>query len=244
MSAFDLLVFPSGRSVGNCRKDAKRLVRSSGIALHDALNRVAAENGLALPWAKALLALSSNEVEVIPSPAYQMTPADIARVMEREPQLTHFGLGISRPLEKTPEERKKQFEAERTRLLGHADECSKALRWLAHATKRKTINPGRSSYGLKHSVEHYMKWLPDVSDYYVANGSFICAALHAGFEMVQSRPGSPNAHFNISERSPILEWARLCEVSSYYLSKVRAERRAALFRAVGAPPEKPARRGL
>lgn len=235
MSSLDLLVFPSGRSVGNCRKDAKRLARLSSIPLNEALDRISAENGLSMPWAKAMRALVTAPVTTSHLAANQMTQADIARVMEREPALTHFGLGIHHRSGNTLAEHVERFKIERESLLQKVDECNKALRWLTHATRRKTINPNRSSYGLKHSVEYYMKSLPAVDNYYVSNGSFICAALHAGFEMVRSREGSPNAHFNISERSPILEWARLKEINAYSLSKEKLQRRADLCDLVGAP---------
>lgn len=167
-----------------------------------------------------------------------MTQADIAKVMERELCLTHFGLGVYQQLSIPLTEQVKRFKIEREGLLLQTDECNKALRWLAHAIKRKTINPKRSSYGLKHSVEHYMKSILNVANYYVANGSFICAALHAGFEMIQVRDSSPNAFFNISERSPILEWARLKQASGYQLSKEKAQRRAVLCELIGVPLDK------
>ena len=40
----------------------------------------------------------------------------------------------------------------------------------------------------------------------MANGAFICAALHLGFEMQRTDPSSPNAYFNMSAKSPVFEW--------------------------------------
>lgn len=37
--------FPSGRTVADCRKDAKRLARNIGISLAEALNQIAIKNG-------------------------------------------------------------------------------------------------------------------------------------------------------------------------------------------------------
>lgn len=86
--------------------------------------------------------------------------------------------------------------------------------WLrTHACPRKTINYRRSSYGLKHEVEHASRIpgrsYPQTDHYgrdwygpyvYVTNGAFITAALAEGYRMVPTSPGSPNAHFNISVR--------------------------------------------
>ncbi len=49
----NFLRFPSGRSVGNCRKDAKKL-KKTGLTLTQALDLVAEQNGLASGWDKAL----------------------------------------------------------------------------------------------------------------------------------------------------------------------------------------------
>lgn len=52
--------FPSGRSVANCRKDAKRLARQEKIPLNEALDRIASANGILLPWARALSILEGQ----------------------------------------------------------------------------------------------------------------------------------------------------------------------------------------
>jgi hypothetical protein len=91
------------------------------------------------------------------------------------------------------------------------DVCRAWLR--AHCEPRKTINTRRSSYGLKHDVEHSTS-VPDVTHLqtdqwgrqwagsyrYVTNGAFIAAALLEGYRMVPTGLGSPNAWFNISFR--------------------------------------------
>ena len=46
--------FPSGRSVTNLKKDAKRLVKEQSINHGQALNIIAEENGIDLPWEKAI----------------------------------------------------------------------------------------------------------------------------------------------------------------------------------------------
>ncbi|WP_152446836.1 hypothetical protein [Janthinobacterium sp. HH01] len=61
----DLFKFPSGRSVGNCRKDAKRLARQEQIPLHAAFDRISNANGMPYPWARALSIL--DEVKYVNS---------------------------------------------------------------------------------------------------------------------------------------------------------------------------------
>ena len=54
-----LLFFPSGRSVERCRQDAKSLVKISQssnkpMSLSEALDKIASDNGINLPWAHAI----------------------------------------------------------------------------------------------------------------------------------------------------------------------------------------------
>lgn len=209
MSDLDLLHFPSGRSVGNCRKDAKRLSREKQIPLSQAQDVVAQENGMTMPWGKAMTAIQANPPAKQRVPGLRMTAADIQAVMDRYPELTHYGMGVPTRGITSAAELSELYTRERARLLAAEDECNKALHYLAHTTKRKTVNTKRSSYGLKHRVEYYMKHLPEVKNYYVANGAFICAAIHAGFDVRRTRPGNPNVHINVSEKSPIILWERL-----------------------------------
>lgn len=61
-----LLHFPSGRTVAQARKDAKRLAKAEGLPLHEALDRqlaanefhVFAEGGLVQDWATAIRILT------------------------------------------------------------------------------------------------------------------------------------------------------------------------------------------
>lgn len=50
----DFLRFPSGATVAQIKKDAKRLAKAQSIPLHAALDALAAQNGLPLSWHKAL----------------------------------------------------------------------------------------------------------------------------------------------------------------------------------------------
>lgn len=60
--------FPSGRTVDRCRQDAKKLVKNSKqsnspIALNTALDMMASDNGIDLPWSKALEQLNSVNIK-------------------------------------------------------------------------------------------------------------------------------------------------------------------------------------
>ena len=66
MSNYQL--FPSGRSVERCRQDAKALVKDSKssdspIPLNAALDTIASQNGVNLPWAEALSQLKIGKLK-------------------------------------------------------------------------------------------------------------------------------------------------------------------------------------
>ncbi len=164
-----------------------------------------------------------------------ITRSDILAVMEAHPLLTHFGMGIYFDRNKTLEERNRDFEANRKSLANAENECERACQFLTHVNARKTIDTRSSSYGLKHAVERYMKNLAEVENPYVANGSFIVAALHMGFEMAPSHAGSPNVCFNFSRKSPIFEWLKLKE-QNYWMSLKEREKYRALSHELGVDP--------
>ena len=75
------------------------------------------------------------------------------------------------------------------------DAVQKCVAWLLQhdaLERRKTINTKVSSYTWKHVVERYF-------DSYIANGEFICAALHLEYKMKTS--DGPNVWFNIRDRT-------------------------------------------
>ena len=62
------LLFPSGRTVERCRQDAKALVRNSKLSsfpipLNAALDRIASDNGINLPWPNALTCLQASNIK-------------------------------------------------------------------------------------------------------------------------------------------------------------------------------------
>ncbi|MFO1477611.1 MAG: hypothetical protein U1F98_13290 [Verrucomicrobiota bacterium] len=91
-------------------------------------------------------------------------------------------------------------------LEGQEDAFRRCLSFLEGIEKSKAQNMRRGSYGLKHLVENpgQSAGTQNPSNTYtghVYEGTFILAALAAGFEMQQQTDGVLRASFNISERS-------------------------------------------
>ncbi len=139
-----------------------------------------------------------------------MTAADVRAVLSTHWELTHFGMGPNSQNLKDSANYMQAVERGQEQLLAALDECNRACTFLRHVDRRKSINRKMSSYGLKHEAEAFLRSLTDrPSNAYVANGAFICAALHLGFEMQRAHLSSPNVYFNISSKSPVFEWRRL-----------------------------------
>ena len=69
-----------------------------------------------------------------------------------------------------------------------SNEVRAAHTWIKQRCwERKTMNLSRSSYGLKHDMEHE-------TGEYVSNGNFIKAAMLLGY---RTRPDYPNCFFNM-----------------------------------------------
>jgi hypothetical protein len=207
----NLLGFPSGRSVGNCRNDARRLVRSEGIKMAEAQDRIALLNGGVGTWAQSIHALRTASASSVGFPAQGLISLeDVRAVLERHP-ITHFGYGPSEADFRELRTYGAALEAGQQSLISHWDECVRATLYLRHVASRKSINPKRTSYGFKHAAERYLRKLSTPpANCYVSNGAFICAAIHLGFEYrVRDFGASPNVTFNMSLRSPVIEWEQI-----------------------------------
>lgn len=122
-----------------------------------------------------------------------MTKEIIRRILDIEPNLTDFGMGIYEfGLNMTPEERKTKFIEKQNSLLNNVEQFQKACQWLSTKDKINSINQKHNSYGLKHLAEKEIG--------YITNGIFIAAAIHCGFK-VKKFDDSPNVCINISEKS-------------------------------------------
>jgi len=234
----DLLRFPSGRSVGNCRNDAKLIAKAKNIKLAVALDQVALANGGLRDWSSSIQHLRTHGGDLKPSvgrPTWTMTRADVQAVIYRHP-ITHSGFLASDGERKHYGSMEAAIRAGQASLLEHLDECNRAAQFLRFAVKRKTINSGMgSSYGLKHEAERFHEsLLARPKNPYIANGSFICAALHMGFEMKAS-VFSLNVEFNISSRSPVFEWELLNSRSKQELTRASHNRLDELCLLLGMP---------
>ncbi len=65
-----------------------------------------------------------------------MTRADIQAVMDRYPELTHFGMGVHMRDLASATDIGERYARERKRLLDAEEECNNALLFLTHTTKR------------------------------------------------------------------------------------------------------------
>jgi hypothetical protein len=120
--------------------------------------------------------------------------------------VTHDGLGITYNHRETPTERRARFDSERASLVNAIDEVAASADWIKNLSPIKSFNRNRSSYGYKHMVERWFNdylsaGKPGDNYVYVANGSFIAAAIGLGFNVREISSGSINAFFNFSERS-------------------------------------------
>lgn len=237
------MVFPSGRSVGNCRKDAKALARDGGLPLHAALDAVAARNGGGDCWAERAKALSEPRPAQGPVSA-GVSRADIAAVLEQHPILSSHGIGLVRQFLPAGVTGAEELKRARDELLERADQVDMCLQFLAFTGKRKTINFSTNSYGFKHKVEYFQRRHVDRPLIpYVSNGAFICAAIMAGFNFHAEFGREPNVFLNISQKGVFFEWHKLDWQSQGGLTVQEWQRFVALSNEMGLCPDRIAAHG-
>lgn len=126
----------------------------------------------------------------------------IATAIANEPRLTHFGIGVYEERQRRRTEGdvavNAAIEIERGKLLGAVDEVRAAADWIKRQRPVKAFNTRHTSYGYKHAVERW--WRDRGVGVYVANGSFIAAAIGLGWD-AKVDPSSPNVLFKFSEQS-------------------------------------------
>lgn len=146
------------------------------------------------------------------NPLIQTTKAEAAVLLEKalgkEPRLTHFGIGVYDELRRRRDARRnvgddveidRELERGRAALWSHLDEIAASADWIRLQRRIATHNNRQTSYGYKHAVE---RWFRARDSYqYVANGSFIAAALGLGFQPKPASFDSPNVLFPFSNRT-------------------------------------------
>lgn len=114
----------------------------------------------------------------------------LAEVMEQHPLLSYFGFGVFWRRGQTPEQRRAELSAERTKLTQHEASVREIATWLRDNV-RPIKTPTVGSYSMKHVVE-------EAIGRYVSNGELITAALVAGYP--HRHIDGPNADFGMSAR--------------------------------------------
>lgn len=206
----DYLKFPSGRTVARCRKDARKLLRTTDhpLTLNAALDIIAETNGISGGWSKALDILLIASLERVRVSKHAMSVDAIISIAKRNPSLTQYGLGLmwgdrSAMLGLTVDELQQR---EHDSLPDMLVECARTLAFVSLLVPQRAVNtlPMRDSYELKHVAERAFGYVTD--GIYVPHGAFIIAALFQGFLPQRCGPHSGAVYFNISEDSPILHW--------------------------------------
>jgi hypothetical protein len=112
--------------------------------------------------------------------------------MEKEPELTDFGLGIHEE-RRTPEEREAKFAEDRQALANNLEQFKVCVEWLHGRMHHERTG----SYALKHAVEN------DLPETYVSNGAFIAALIFWGIPYTKE-PDWPNVFVQWRK------WRRMC----------------------------------
>ncbi|MEM9010450.1 MAG: hypothetical protein AAGE18_04435 [Pseudomonadota bacterium] len=120
--------------------------------------------------------------------------AALGDVVERNPLLSAYGIGVGHPRRKpdgryeSAEEQYEKFQEGRRELASSRSVpgflASTAL--LSRINETKTIREGTGSYWLKHIAENYECSYPDnekLGPTYIPNGVFIAAAINSGFRI-------------------------------------------------------------
>jgi len=118
----------------------------------------------------------------------------LATVMQDEPELTIFGIGVHHSFKKNNYDYLLEMQKSRVQLL----ECVEQVHWTveylnSHVTKINNVNKEFTSYTVKHVLEkrHPAK--------YLSNGVLIAAAMVAGYP-VKKIKNSPNVHIGFSSK--------------------------------------------
>ncbi len=230
----DYLQFPeTGRSVRNCRKDAKRLRDKTSVKLSACLDQVGRENGSVSGWNTSLRQLMDASIRKVSTQQPIMSLDDLQAVANRNRLITQWGVGVwdlavvARGAASGDELLKTEHDTIHF-LLPH---CNDALVYIRHLTAQRKVNTNRTlkSNELKHHVEHTFKRLGWHT--YIPHGAFILAALYMGFLPQRCSRDSLSVYFNISDDSPILKWdgdlhapvaARMLRHIEYLADPVRA----------------------
>lgn len=119
----------------------------------------------------------------------------IDAVRIQHPLLAWYGFG-PRPQDRHEFHRHRSVMTEPWQVA----QFQRAIEWLQQAKRTRTVRRRHTSYGWKHVAERWHGRKTPDRDPYVAEGMFIAAAIHLGF---QTRPlrGGMSVWLNIAEAS-------------------------------------------
>lgn len=127
----------------------------------------------------------------------------IERALRSAPRLGHFGMGIYDEKDKLRTIGRQAVDAElaqeRDSLRSAVDEVRAAADWISRQERSTRENKNHSSYGYKHKVESWFR--KRGHSVYVANGSFIAAAVGLGWNPVAIPDCIANVAFCFDERT-------------------------------------------
>lgn len=205
----DLLRFPSGRSVRNCRGDVERMLKSPlhESKLNQCLDEVAVANGVPQGWSYAQRHLLDEAVHRTAASSAQISQQQLAQLARKHPKLTRFGIGVWGDLVSLWGKPYAEIvTAENADLSACIIECRLALAYVNLLQPQRALNrrATRHSYELKHLAERALGKFMEYP--YVSNGAFIAAAIFRGFLPEHVSKRSLSVYLNIDEASPVLHW--------------------------------------
>lgn len=117
-------------------------------------------------------------------------PEAIEAVRQRYPDLAWYGFGM-------PSWSEEPFEMHRAAMTesGKVQQFLRAVAWLVQVRQTPKINRRRHSYDWKHVAERW-HMSKGQGDYYIAEGMFIAAAAHLGFQ-IRRPPNDTSVWLNI-----------------------------------------------
>ena len=213
------LIFPSGRSVGNCKKDAQKLRKEQKKAgqeqIHKNILDELAQKHMgvkSIAWDDGIEKLKEESVAAIPDSPAKITLDDLTKLAKRHKALTQYGVGVPASVETLHEFSPPQSEAEvapesgQNELLFSEETIPRinlAITFIRCLSPSLRLNKGknRTSLELKHLAESYLSIQHPDTDTYISHGVFILAALHQGYLPQLSKKEGTSLYFNFDESS-------------------------------------------
>jgi hypothetical protein len=189
------------------KNDLKELVRArmakTGEGYTAALRNVQAPRTERPPS----VSLDEREWHPLLQTTREEAAALLTKALAREPRLCGFGIGLGAETQRRVEARMAtgseasvdaEFKVDREYLSENLQQVAACADWIKLRRVVATFNRDSTSYGYKHQVERWFngRQQPYV---YVANGSFIAAALGLGLDAKRQSPSSPNLYFKFSK---------------------------------------------